>query len=57
MQEERSESIRALGDFEREVIMVPLSVLGGLFFVAYCISLMKTKRAAKPDVQTLFGKK
>jgi hypothetical protein len=37
--------------------MVPLSVLGGLFVMAYCISLLKIKRAAKPDVQTLFGKK
>ena len=48
---------RALNDFQKEKSMVPLSVLGGLFVVAYCISLMKTKRAAKPDVQTLFGKK
>ena len=37
--------------------MVPLSVIGGLFVVAYGISLLKTKRAAKRDVQTLFGKK
>jgi hypothetical protein len=37
--------------------MVPLSVFGGLFVAAYCISVLKTKRAAKPDVQTLFGKK
>jgi hypothetical protein len=37
--------------------MIPLSVLGGLFIAAYGISLVKTKRAAKPDVQTLFGKK
>lgn len=37
--------------------MFAISVLGGLAFAAYCISLVKTKRATKPDVQTLFGKK
>ena len=35
----------------------PLSVIGGLLLVSYCIARLKTKRASKPDVQTLFGRK
>ena len=38
-------------------MFVPLSVVAGLFFVGYGISRLKNKRAAKPDVQTLFGSK
>jgi hypothetical protein len=37
--------------------MVGLSIVGGLLAAAYCISLAKTKRATKPGVQTLFGRK
>lgn len=37
-------------------MLVPLSVLGGLFLVGYGISRLKTQRAAKPSVQTLLGK-
>jgi hypothetical protein len=37
--------------------MVPLSVVGGLLLVGYCISRLRAQRGAKPDVQTLFGKK
>lgn len=43
--------------FPKEISMVPISVLGGLFVVAYCVSIVKTKRATKSDVQTLFNKK
>ena len=35
----------------------PLSVIGGLLLVSYCIARLKTKRAAKPNVQTLFSRK
>ena len=38
-------------------MLVPLSVFAGLFFVGYGISRLKTKRAARPDVQTIFGSK
>ena len=38
-------------------MFVSLSVLGGLVLVGYGISRISTKRAAKPDVQTLFDKK
>jgi hypothetical protein len=38
-------------------MFVPLSVLGGLFAVGYCISRLKGKRGGKADVQTLFGVK
>jgi hypothetical protein len=34
-----------------------LSVVVGLLIAAFSISRVKTQRAAKPDVQTLFGKK
>jgi len=37
--------------------MVPLSLVGGLLLVGYCISRVRAKRAVKPDVQTLFGTK
>jgi hypothetical protein len=37
--------------------MVLLSVVGGLLVVGYGISRVQTKRNAKSDVQTLFGKK
>jgi hypothetical protein len=36
-------------------MFVPLSVLGGLFAVGYCISRLKGKRGRKADVQTLFS--
>ena len=38
-------------------MLVPLSVLGGLFLVGYGISVVKVKRARKPKVQTLFSTK
>jgi hypothetical protein len=38
-------------------MLIPLSVLGGLLLVGYGISRMKTQRAAKPNVQTLFSRK
>ena len=38
-------------------MMVPLAVIGGIFFVAYGISRIKVMRERKPDVQTLFGAK
>jgi hypothetical protein len=44
-------------EWKVEVSMVSISVLGGLFFAAYCISVIRTKRALKPGVQTLFNKK
>ncbi len=37
--------------------MVPVSIVGGLLLVGYCISRVRAKRGAKPDVQTLFGTK
>jgi hypothetical protein len=38
-------------------MLVPLSVVAGLLFVGYGICRLKIKRAAKPDVQTIFGSK
>jgi hypothetical protein len=38
-------------------MLVPFSVLSGLFLLGYGISRLKTQRAAKPGVQTLFGKR
>jgi hypothetical protein len=38
-------------------MFVPISVLGGLIAVGYCISRLKGKRGGKADVQTLFGVK
>jgi len=38
-------------------MMVPLSVLGGLFVVGFCISRLKEMRGRRPDVQTLFRTK
>jgi hypothetical protein len=47
-----------IGPVQKETHMfVPLSVVAGLFFVGFGISRLKTKRAAKPNVQTLFGSK
>lgn len=38
-------------------MLVPISVVAGLLFVGYGISRLKTKRATKPDVLTLFNVK
>jgi hypothetical protein len=38
-------------------MFVPLSVLGGLFALGYCISRLKGKRGGKGEVQTLFSVK
>ena len=38
-------------------MLVGLSVVGGLFVVGLCISRLKTMKAVKPNVQTLFGTK
>jgi hypothetical protein len=38
-------------------MLVPISVLGGLFLVGFCISRLKEVRERKPDVQTLFKMK
>jgi len=47
----RSEFLRRLTMF------VLLSVLVGLFLLGFGISRLKAQRAAKPDVQMLFGRK
>jgi hypothetical protein len=38
-------------------MFVPISVIGGLFLVGFCISRLKGIRERKPDVQTLFKTK
>ena len=38
-------------------MLFSLSAVGGLLIVAIGVSRAKTRRAAKPSVQTLFGKK
>jgi hypothetical protein len=41
----------------RYSMLFSLSAVGGLLIVAIGVSRAKTRRAAKPSVQTLFGKK
>jgi hypothetical protein len=58
VQETNRNSIRHGAISKRRYSMLfSLSAVGGLLIVAIGVSRAKTRRAAKPSVQTLFGKK
>jgi len=55
--ESKWNSIHPSGFPGRYGMAFSLTVVGGILLAAFSISRLKTQRAAKPNVQTLFSKK